>query len=261
MGSVQNARRKVKAFRAICADVGVTDEDMKTPADRLRHLVARDFPEGVNAAARRHGWNKETFGAHVRGTRGIKPDEAVKYANAFGVTAGWLIFGEGRIATDVGGAKPYRRISLKPSVDSIRVPRLRWGMIIENSTIAEAVTNADGYIDLPCQAKFGPLAFALVVKDESMFDPASPLASFSVGQPVVFDPSAAIQAKPGDFVLARVDGEKLEIFRQMRRAGRDAEGRELIDLVPLNPNYETHRVVPNVTGHVIAKLVYRGQSF
>lgn len=261
MASVQNARRKVKAFRAICTHGGVTDDGMKTPADRLRHLVARDFPEGANAAARRHGWNKNTFGAHVRGTRGIKPEEAIVYANAFGVTAGWLMFGEGRIATDAGGSKSYRRVSPKLAVDSIRVPRLRWGMIIQTSTIAEAVTGADAYIDLPCAAKFGPLAFALVVEDESMVDPASPFMSFAVGQPLVFDPASAPSVKPGEFVLARVDGLDTEVFRQLRRAGKDTDGRDLIDLVPLNPNYETHRIVPNVTGHIIARLVFRGQSF
>jgi SOS-response transcriptional repressor LexA len=259
--SVQNARRRVKAFRAICARAGVKHMPMKTPADRLRHLVARDFPEGANAAARRFGWNKNTFGAHVRGVRGIKLDEAVTYANAFGVTAGWLMFGEGRIATDAGGAKPVRRTQHNVVVDSARVPRIQWGMIVKTSTIAEAVANADCYIDLPSVKKFGQLAFALVVEDESMLAPEAPQMSFDIGQPLVFDPSVATQVKPGDFVLARVDGLDVEVFRQMRRAGKDADGRDLVDLVPLNPHYETHRIVPNVTGHVIARLVYRGQSF
>ena len=259
--SVQNARRKVKKVRAICTQAGVKHMPMKTPADRLRHLVARDFPEGANAAARRFGWNKNTFGAHVRGVRGIKPEEAVIYANAFGVTAGWLMFGEGRIATVVVGIKPVRRVQHNVVVDSARVPRLKWGMIVKTSTIAEAVASADSYIDLPSVKKFGPLAFALVVEDESMAVPGSPQMSFAIGQPLVFDPSAAPQTKPGDFVLARVDGVDVEMFRQLRRAGKDSEGRDLIDLVPLNPHYETHRIVPNVTGHVIARLVYRGQSF
>lgn len=45
-------------------------------------------------AARRHRWNETTYRAHENGTRPVSRKAAVKYAAAFHVSAGWLLYGE-----------------------------------------------------------------------------------------------------------------------------------------------------------------------
>jgi SOS-response transcriptional repressor LexA len=267
---VQNARATVKPLDTICAKRGAARRTIKmrkapkammTPADRLRSLVERHIPEGVSEAAKRHGWNVSTFGSHVRGLRGIKKEDARKYAHAFGVAPGWLLFGEGddKIATGDAGINHPGPLRHKTVIDSKRIPRLRWGMIRNTASIAEAVDNTKEYITLPGAKTFGAKALALDVPDNSMLDPANPYLGFRPGETLVFD--ADQEAEPGDFVLAVVDGMDVEVFRQYRRAGRSPDGAEIIDLVPLNPHCETYHVTVGVSGSIKGRLVYRGQTF
>jgi SOS-response transcriptional repressor LexA len=125
--------------------------------------------------------------------------------------------------------------------------------------VAEAIDNTREYITLPGAKTFGPKALALDVPDNSMLDPANPNLGFRPGETLVFDADQI--AEPGDFVLAVVDGAELEVFRQYRRAGRTADGAELVDLVPLNPHCETYHVTLGVNGAIKGRLVYRGQTF
>ena len=274
---VQNARTTVKPIDAICAKGSAArravrmrkapkvssaqDLMMTTPADRLRSLVERHSPEGVSQAAKAHGWNISTFGNHVRGLRGIKKEDARKYAHAFGVAPGWLLFGEGddKIATGGEGINLLLPAPHKPVIDSKRIPRLRWGMISGTATLAEAIDNTREFITLPGAKTFGAKAIALDVPDTSMLDPANPYLGFRPGETLVFDGDQ--NAEPGDFVLATVSGCAVEVFRQYRRAGRTAEGAEIVDLVPLNPHCETYHITLGDTGEIRGRLVYRGQTF
>jgi phage repressor protein C with HTH and peptisase S24 domain len=68
---------------------------MDTPADRLRNArELRGFPTPTEAA-QAFGWNEVTYRAHENGGRGIKQPVAEKYASAFRVKAGWILFGDG----------------------------------------------------------------------------------------------------------------------------------------------------------------------
>lgn len=65
-----------------------------TPADRLTNArIASGFKtrmDVINAT----GWKYPTVAAHENGTRPLTRDFAEKYAKKYGVTAGWLLYGE-----------------------------------------------------------------------------------------------------------------------------------------------------------------------
>lgn len=65
----------------------------ETPNDRLRKARIRAGFETPADAARRFGWNENTYKSHENGARGFKRDGAVEYARAFRVSPSWLLLG------------------------------------------------------------------------------------------------------------------------------------------------------------------------
>lgn len=62
------------------------------PHQRLRAARRKlGFPTAA-AAARAFGWNETTYRAHESGGRGIRPNEAKKYARAYHMSAETLVF-------------------------------------------------------------------------------------------------------------------------------------------------------------------------
>jgi hypothetical protein len=84
------------------------EPDLKTIWGRLEwsriqwwERIGRD--EGVRpsprAVADHFGWGRDTYKSHengLRSKRGLQPEDARKYARAFGVDPGWLATGYGR---------------------------------------------------------------------------------------------------------------------------------------------------------------------
>lgn len=66
---------------------------MREPSDRLRELRAKRFATAIEAA-RFFGWNENTYKSHENGERGIKPQVAKKYAQAFKSTASYILTGD-----------------------------------------------------------------------------------------------------------------------------------------------------------------------
>lgn len=64
------------------------------------------------------------------------------------------------------------------------------------------------------------------------------LPEFRPGDRVVIDPSMA--PNPGDFVVAK-NGHEEATFKKYRPRGRNADGVEVFELVPLNDDYPTLR--------------------
>jgi transcriptional regulator with XRE-family HTH domain len=68
---------------------------MQTPGDRLR--LAREaagFYSGAEAARAFRGINPSTLNSNENGHRDISRKMAAVYAEAFGVEAGWILYGE-----------------------------------------------------------------------------------------------------------------------------------------------------------------------
>lgn len=63
-------------------------------SERLKEARIAAGIRSAAEAARQFGWTQPTYAAHENGTRGIKPEEAEKYAAAFRVDACWMLFGK-----------------------------------------------------------------------------------------------------------------------------------------------------------------------
>lgn len=63
---------------------------MNTIADRLRQARQTRY-ESAREAALDQGWTVSTYTSHENGTRGLRPDQAQRYARAFGVSVAWLL--------------------------------------------------------------------------------------------------------------------------------------------------------------------------
>lgn len=82
-------------------------------------------------------------------------------------------------------------------------------------------------------------AFALEIKGDSMIaPPGSGEESFNEGDRIIVD--CTVTPLPGDFVVAR-NGEHEATFKKYRPRGVDEQGRDVFELVPLNPDYPTIR--------------------
>jgi SOS-response transcriptional repressor LexA len=78
------------------------------------------------------------------------------------------------------------------------------------------------------QADLGSHTFALKVKGNSM-EP-----EFKEGDTIIIDPD--IKPSPGDYVVAR-NADQEATFKKYRPRGRNAQGMDVIELVPLNEDY------------------------
>lgn len=78
----------------------------------------------------------------------------------------------------------------------------------------------------------GPHSFALYVEGDSM------TPEFNAGDIIIVDPD--ISPNPGNYVIARNYSQEAT-FKKYRPRGRDADGRDVFELVPLNDNYATLR--------------------
>jgi SOS-response transcriptional repressor LexA len=88
------------------------------------------------------------------------------------------------------------------------------------------------------------------VEDDSMV--ASQITILP-GQYIGVDKDAPVAF--GDLVVAKRDRDANPVFRRYEPQGYDKEGREIIDLVPLNRNYPALRIDGDNPGHIVGKVV------
>ena len=102
-------------------------------------------------------------------------------------------------------------------------------------------------VDTELARDLGRLAFALEIIGESMLD------EFHPGDIVIIDPS--VKPLPGDYVVARMEDDGSATFKKYRSRGRDTEGHEVFELVPLNPDYPTITVNAANPGSIIGTMM------
>lgn len=71
----------------------MANREKSNPCDRLRAERKKRYATAI-MAAEAFGWTKSTYVSHENGTREISRDAAERYAKAFRVKAGWLLYGE-----------------------------------------------------------------------------------------------------------------------------------------------------------------------
>ncbi len=119
---------KAKRTDDLCDTTGMIDPEQDLRPDAARRLQhAREAAGFASArqAALRFGWSEFTYTQHENGTRGLAR-AARHYANAFKVSEGWLLTGEGE-APGAGSAmlEEARVIFLSLPNDQAREDLLR----------------------------------------------------------------------------------------------------------------------------------------
>lgn len=105
---VQIALGSSSANRTIVSGTSYPMRTKRTDLPRHERLIearSRLYP-GPTAASRAFGWPKETLTQHENGTRPLSRKAAEKYAAAFGVGAGWLLYGD---RSNKGSKGPFVR--------------------------------------------------------------------------------------------------------------------------------------------------------
>jgi SOS-response transcriptional repressor LexA len=201
------------------------EPDEKTPAERLRDCRIKAGYRSARSAAIDMGWHPTTYGSHENGNRTLTRDAAERYADGYGVTAGFLLYGkEGKIV-DLGQSANVRSVPIFAEEDGPALLSYITAAALPHDTRRYPMPN-DGDEGLPSRA------FAFLVSSPDMIcrPPILGERSFNPGDVVVAAPDSEVRA--GDFVICRID-KGLVALRKLRGAHT---------LAPLNHDYETVNV-------------------
>lgn len=187
--------------------------------------------QNIAAARRARGWSQGDLAikakvsqgtiGHLESGRNESSKKLPQIAAALGMTVEELVGGalpkpvQNVRAAEIG----LRRIPLISSVQAGRMTEA-----IDPFPIGGAFDYLLTDLDL------SEHAFALTVEGDSM------LPDFHEGDRVIVDP--AITPRPGDFVVAK-NGKEEATFKKYRPRGVGANGEDVFELVPLNPDYAT----------------------
>lgn len=212
----------------LCGRFFYHNSDMNSFRDRVRK---KRIELGLSQAelAKASGMSQTTISDIERG-RNDGSREIVALAGALRVSSEWLSTGKGpssnvaQATTDtvygirLGGPRALPIISY--------VQAGAWREIVDTFPPG----GADEYIKP--RNEHGPHSFALYVEGDSM------TPEFNAGDIIIVDPDIA--PNPGNYVIARNHSHEAT-FKKYRPRGRDADGREVFELVPLNDDYATLR--------------------
>lgn len=160
-------------------------------------------------------------------------------AEGLGVWVSWLT-GENQHAGIEDEPLPFSvRGRGVPVIDFVRAGT--W------DTVTDAYPPGSGMASLVTEQAVGAHAFALVVKGDSM----SP--EFVENDRIIVDPG--VVPRPGDPVIAKLEGEEEATFKKFRSRGSDPQGQPIIDLVPLNEDWPTLRIDAGHPGRIIGTVV------
>lgn len=161
-------------------------------------------------------------------------------ARAFGVTTGQLM------SPSLGTTNV-----LPAAVGSRQIPLISYVQAGAWTEIVDTYQPGDASDWLLTDLELSENAFALEIKGESM------LPDFREGDRVIIDPSVA--PNPGDLVVAK-NGDHEATFKKYRPRGINEHGEQVIELVPLNPDFPSLRsdICPiNIIGTMVEHRRYR----
>lgn len=162
-------------------------------------------------------------------------------ADALGVSAAWLAYGDKDAHPLLAGASP---IAASPRH---RVPVISYVQAGNWTEVSDPYAPSAGLDEIHTDLDVGPHAFSLIIMGESM-EP-----DFREGDKVIIDPD--IQPRPGDYVVAKLANESEATFKKYRPRGSDKDGQPIIELVPLNPDWPTLGIDSDRPGRVIGTMV------
>lgn len=192
---------------------------------------------------------------NARGSR-----NTAAFAAACGVNPDWLARGNGSPVPDIHQVK--HSVGEANVVDAPagtrRVPVLSY---VQAGAMTEAgcVDLSQVYDDyIMTDLELSGMAFALEIRGNSMVaPPGSNDDTFNEGDRIIVD--CQVTPLPGDYVVAR-NGEHEATFKKYRPRGVDDQGREVFELVPLNPDYppmRSDRQAIHIIGVMVEHRRYR----
>lgn len=192
---------------------------------------------------------------------------ATKMAGKLGVNVDWLLTGRGPMEAGAqdptsGGegartetASNVRPLPLRPSQRTI--PVLSYVQAGRPKEAVDDYAPGAGMDQIPVDEmdakELGPHTFALEVDGDSMRE------EFKPGEQIIVDPD--VLARPGDFVVAKLERDAEVTFKKYRPRGHDDDGSEIFELVPLNQDYPTLTVSQKNPGHVVGVVVRHVRRF
>ena len=70
---------------------------------------------------------------------------------------------------------------------------------------------------------------------------------------MIIDPM--VPPRPGDLVVAKRDNDQEATFKRYRLRSQDEQGRDVIELKPMNPDWPTLIIDRNNPGHIVGTMV------
>ena len=130
---------------------------------------------------------------------------------------------------------------------TVRVPIIDTLQASDWTDTEGAIGSTVGSSYLQTDLGVSSIAFALVIQGKSM-EP-----EFQSGDKVIIDPS--VQPRPGDFVVAMRDQDQEVTFKKYRLKSEDEGEGNVIELVPVNPDWPTLLIDQQNLGRIIGTMV------
>jgi len=171
-----------------------------------------------------------------------RPDSQrlVRLARLFEVRLEWLLDETGPMVFDGNKTSAeVRHTARVPVVDRIQAGD--W------TEVSDPYVVGSGEEFLQTDLGVSSSTFALIIEGRSM-EP-----EFQHGDKVIIDPM--VQPRPGDFVVAKRDNDQEATFKKYRLKSQDEQGREVVELVPLNPDWPTLIIDRDNPGRIVGTMV------
>jgi SOS-response transcriptional repressor LexA len=179
--------------------------------------------------------------------KSLKAKTAAHIAATTGVSATWLASGEGPMIGPTANVVVVPLVGRNVPIighDEVQAWAQSGGGYAPGKTAAHLMTDAD----------ISAGAFALEIQGEMM------LPKFAPGDRIIIDPALSVQ--PGDFVVAVIDDHETT-FQKYRSKGKNANGDDVFELAPLNPDYPSVRSDQSrikVIGVMVEHRTYRRRT-
>lgn len=224
-----------------------------SPSKRLRAArIKRNFVTGADAA-RAFGWNETTYKSHENGTRSFIKD-VEKYAKAFHVKAGWLMFNEDPPTWYTTGKEVLHRVSI---VNMREIPVLRYtellGIFENKLNIADIMKNRD-FMDIPVDPDLSDKCYGLQIDFDT--DNNREYNRINKGDLIAVDLKAKWDY--GDHVAASIGGASPEIFYIYNSV--NSTGQPATYLHNVKPGHQPFEM-ESTSVEIIGRIVYRLEKF
>lgn len=209
-------------------------------SERIREAIHAS-KKSQAVIAREAGISQSAIAQYLSGNvKSLRAETAAKFEEVTGFSSTWLVTGKG---------PKMAKANLVAIPGSDPVPLISWVQAGNWAAVVDNFASGDAERWLQCPSRHSERAFALKVRGDSMYNPASE-PSFKDGDIIFVDPS--LEAIHRSLVVVRLDDEDEATFKQLLIEGQKRY------LQALNPNWPD-RIFPingnaTLSGVVIGKF-------